>query len=84
MAGSPGAIKRLIAMNKPVDIRHLLPTISTPTLVVHRDGDRVVPVEHGRYYAQQISGAKYVELAGDDQRSALTATPRRPLTARGP
>jgi class 3 adenylate cyclase len=35
-------------------------------LVIHRTGDRVVPVEHGRYYAQKISGAKYVELSGED------------------
>ena len=66
MAGSPNAIKRLIAMNKQVDIRHVLPSVSAPTLVVHRDGDRVMPVEHGRYYAEHISGARYVELAGVD------------------
>lgn len=44
----------------------MLPTILVPTLVVHRDGDRVISVEHGRYYAQRIAGAKYVELVGDD------------------
>jgi class 3 adenylate cyclase len=66
MAGSPNSMKRLIAMNKQIDVRHVLPTISAPTLVIHRTGDRVVPVEHGRYYAQKISGAKYVELSGDD------------------
>jgi class 3 adenylate cyclase len=66
MAGSPNSMKRLIAMNKQIDVRHVLPTISAPTLVIHRTGDRVVPVEHGRYYAQKISGAKYVELSGED------------------
>ena len=66
MAGSPNAIKRLLAMNKQIDIRHVLPSVSAPTLVLHRDGDRVVPVEHGRYYSQHITNAKYVELEGVD------------------
>jgi len=66
MAGSPNAMRRLIAMNRDTDIRPVLPSISVPTLVVHRDRDRVMPVEHGRYYAQHIADAKYVELSGDD------------------
>jgi class 3 adenylate cyclase len=66
MAGSPNAMRRLIAMDKQIDIRHVLSTVSAPSLVVHRIGDRIVPVEHGRYYAQKISGARYVELPGDD------------------
>lgn len=66
MAGSPGAIRRLIEMNREIDIRPVLATVSVPTLVIHRDGDRVVPVAHGRYYAQHIAGARYVELRGED------------------
>ena len=66
MAGSPNAIRQLIAMGRQIDIRPVLSTISSATLVIHRTGDRAMPVEHGRYYAQHISGAKYVELAGDD------------------
>jgi len=65
-AGSPSAMKALIAMNQQIDIRHVLPTISAPTLVIHRRSDHVIPVEHGRYYANQIRGARYVELDGDD------------------
>jgi class 3 adenylate cyclase len=66
MAGSPGAMRRLLDMNKEIDIRRVLPTVSVPTLVIHRESDRVVPVTHGRYYAEHIEGAKYVELPGED------------------
>ncbi|MFN8035410.1 MAG: adenylate/guanylate cyclase domain-containing protein [Acidimicrobiia bacterium] len=66
MAGNPGAIKRVIAMNKQIDIRSVLATVGVPALVIHRLGDRVAPVTHGRYYAHHIAGAKYVELPGED------------------
>ena len=66
MAGNPRAIRRLIEMNKEIDVRRVLPTVTVPTLVIQRDRDRVVPVSHGRYYAHYIGGAKYVELSGED------------------
>lgn len=44
----------------------MLPTIHVPTLVLHAVGDRVMPVEEGRYLAERISGAGFVELPGDD------------------
>jgi class 3 adenylate cyclase len=47
------------------DARPALPRISTPTLVVHREGD-IVPVELGRYLAQEIEGAKLAVFPGDD------------------
>ena len=53
-------------MNMQIDVRHVLPMVSVPTLVLHRTGDRMVKVEHGRYIAQHIQGAKYVELPGED------------------
>ena len=40
--------------------------IQVPTLIAHRTGDSLVPVEMGRYLAQNIPGAKYVELPGND------------------
>jgi len=49
-----------------IDIRHVLPSISVPTLVVHRTGDRMCDVHNGRYLADHIPGARYVELLGDD------------------
>ena len=48
------------------DVRHLLPGLTIPTLVLHRSGDRFLRVEAGRYLAGHIPGAKYVELAGED------------------
>src|SRR5271156_6849031 len=63
---SPGAILALLRANYEIDVRHLLPSIRVPTLVLHRVGDKTIPVECGRYLAQHIPGAKYVELPGDD------------------
>ena len=48
------------------DVRHVLPLIRVPTLVLHRENDQVVPVENGRYLAEKIPGSKYVELRGTD------------------
>jgi pimeloyl-ACP methyl ester carboxylesterase len=63
---SPGTVQTIFEMLWQTDARHVLPAIRVPTLVLHRSGDHVVPVEHGRYLAEQIAGAKYVELPGDD------------------
>jgi class 3 adenylate cyclase/esterase/lipase len=49
-----------------VDVRHVLPIIQAPTLVLHKHGDRVVSVHAGRWLASQIPGAKFVELPGMD------------------
>jgi class 3 adenylate cyclase len=49
-----------------VDVRHVLPIIRVPTLVLHRAGDMCLKVEEGRYVAERIAGAKYVELPGVD------------------
>jgi class 3 adenylate cyclase len=63
---SPRGAQSLLRMYKEIDVRDVLGTISVPTLVVHRKGDLVVQVATGRYIAEQIPGAKFVELAGDD------------------
>jgi class 3 adenylate cyclase len=63
---SPRAILLLGEMSKAVDVRSLLPRVGVPTLVMHRSGDRVVEVESGRYLAEHIPGARWVELAGED------------------
>ena len=66
LGASPGAALMLVRMNTEIDVRHILPTIHVPTLVVHRTGDRMVNIEEGRYLAAHIPGAKLVELPGDD------------------
>jgi hypothetical protein len=63
---SPGAAITLARMNRQIDVRHVLPAIRVPTLVLHRKEDRVVAVEEGRYLAERIPGAEYVELEGAD------------------
>lgn len=62
---SPGAFRALMDANTRIDIRPVLPTISVPTLVMHRRGDLLVFVGQGRYMAEHIPGARYVELEGD-------------------
>jgi len=65
-SASPGAVEALMRMNFQIDVRHILPAISVPTLVMHRKGDPVQPFEDGRYLATHIPGAKWVELEGTD------------------
>jgi pimeloyl-ACP methyl ester carboxylesterase len=65
-AASPAMMRTLLQANMTIDIRQLLPSIRVPTLVLHRTGDQLVRVEHGRALAEGIPGAKYVELEGGD------------------
>jgi DNA-binding SARP family transcriptional activator/pimeloyl-ACP methyl ester carboxylesterase len=66
LAASPGAVKAILEGIRDSDVRSLLQRIRVPTLVLHRRGDRSVPVESGRYLASHIPQARYVELPGDD------------------
>jgi len=65
-AASPGSVRALMEANYEIDVRHLLSTIQAPTLILHRAGDKLVPVNMGRYLAEHIPGAKYVEIPGTD------------------
>jgi len=60
---SPGALVQLARMNAEIDVRSVLPTISVPTLVLHRREDSV-PIEGARWMAEQIPGARFIELPG--------------------
>ncbi len=66
MGASPAAAIALTRMNSEIDVRHILPTIRVPTLVLHRSGDRCLLVDEGRYVASLIPEARFVELPGDD------------------
>jgi pimeloyl-ACP methyl ester carboxylesterase len=66
MGASPAAAVALTRMNARIDIRHVLPTVRVPTLVLHRTGDRCLRIEEGRYVARAIPDARFVELPGDD------------------
>jgi class 3 adenylate cyclase len=48
------------------DVRDRLPDLRVPTLILHRQGDRYILAESGRYLAASIRDATYVELPGDD------------------
>jgi class 3 adenylate cyclase len=63
---SPSAAVALLRMNIEIDVRPILPAIRVPTLILHREGDRLIQVECGRYLAQHIPGARLVELPGSD------------------
>jgi class 3 adenylate cyclase/pimeloyl-ACP methyl ester carboxylesterase len=63
---SPSAAVALARMNTDIDIRAVLPSIHVPTLVMHRVGDLDVPFANGRFLAEHIPGAKWVELPGND------------------
>jgi pimeloyl-ACP methyl ester carboxylesterase len=47
-SASPGAIVTLLRANYEIDVRHILPSIHVPTLILHRVGDHLVPVAAGR------------------------------------
>jgi class 3 adenylate cyclase len=63
---SPSAAAALARANWEIDIRPLLPSIKVPTLVLSRHGDPVGPPAAGRYMAERIASARFVELEGDD------------------
>jgi pimeloyl-ACP methyl ester carboxylesterase len=65
-AASPAAAVALMHMSWQIDVRPILPTIHVPTLILHRAEERLIGVQHARYLAQHIPGAKYVEMPGID------------------
>jgi pimeloyl-ACP methyl ester carboxylesterase len=94
-SASPAAARDLLLMNSHIDVRAVLSTVQTPTLVVHRTGDLDARVEEGRYIAARIPHARFIELEGsvhipwydheqflDDVQEFLTGTRPTPLQAR--
>ncbi|MCA1832179.1 MAG: adenylate/guanylate cyclase domain-containing protein [Actinomycetota bacterium] len=63
---SPRAVLLLGEMTQGVDVRPFLSRVAVPTLVMHRGGDTVNSVDHGRYIVERIPGARWVELPGDE------------------
>jgi class 3 adenylate cyclase len=62
---TPGGVLAAWRWIREMDLRPVLGSIQCPTLVMHRSGDRMVPVANGRYLAEHIPGAQMVELEGD-------------------
>ncbi len=66
MGASPGAAIALTKMNAEIDVRQVLGSVRVPTLVLHRKGDQCLTVEEGRFVANLIPGARFLELPGCD------------------
>jgi class 3 adenylate cyclase len=64
--GTPSTAIAWLRMVQDTDVRDVLPAIRVPTLILHRAGDRITPVQHGRYLAEHIPDARYVELPRAD------------------
>jgi pimeloyl-ACP methyl ester carboxylesterase/class 3 adenylate cyclase len=64
-AANPGTVETLAAMDLEVDVRHVLPAVRVPTLLVHASQDPAWPIEGARYMAERIPGAKLVEVPGE-------------------
>ena len=65
LAASPASIRRIFDLIGRFDVRDVLPSIRVPTLLLHRRGDTFINVEHSRYMAARIPGARLVELEGE-------------------
>lgn len=66
LSASPTAAVALARMNAEIDVRSVVPAIRGPTLVIHRTDDARVKIAAGRYLADKIKGARFVELPGRD------------------
>lgn len=64
LAASPATVALLLPLVTELDIRAVLPTIRVPTLVIHHTDDPVILPAMGKYIAEHIPDAKYVELRG--------------------
>src|SRR5436190_1885070 len=65
LSASPGAAVALYQMICEIDIRHLLPAVRVPTLILHREGDPT-HAPRSRFLGRHIPGAKMVELPGNE------------------
>jgi class 3 adenylate cyclase len=62
----PDQVAARVRAGYEADVRALLPSLSVPTLVLHREGNRHIHLGAGRYLAEHIPDAKFVALPGDD------------------
>src|SRR5712664_117051 len=66
LSATPGGHRTMMYSNLLIDVKSILPNVRTPTLVLHRRTDLMVPVQRGRELAAQIPGAKYIEYPDGD------------------
>jgi pimeloyl-ACP methyl ester carboxylesterase/AraC-like DNA-binding protein len=65
-SASPSAARALYQMNLSLDVRHLLSRVRVPTLVMHREEDKLIPFSMGEYLAEHIPGAQLTRIPGRD------------------
>jgi class 3 adenylate cyclase len=70
-AATPTGAVAALRFGNETDVRDVLTAIAVPTLIVHRTGDRLVPIAHGRHLAEHVAGARFVELVGDGHLAPL-------------
>lgn len=73
-SASPAVAVDVLRRLAEMDIRHVLPSVGVPTLVLHKTHDGIIEIGHGRYLAEHIPGAKLVELPGHDPASFIGDT----------
>jgi len=66
LAMSPGMFGPVYPQTYQVDLRPVLPTVRVPSLVLHRAGNSYIRIDNGRYLAEHIAGARFIEVPGDD------------------
>ena len=72
MSASPGMARATLEATFHMDVRSVLSAISAPTLVVHAKADPIAPVQFGQYLADNIPGARMVEVDGADHAPWMT------------
>jgi class 3 adenylate cyclase len=66
LSASPADARALIESAAEIDVRHVMPAVTAPALVVHRTGDRMFSVDGGRYLAEHLPNGRFVEHPGSD------------------
>jgi len=65
LSATPADARAMLEAAAEIDVRDVLPSVSAPVLVLHRD-ERIFPIEGARYLAERLPNARFVELAGHD------------------
>lgn len=65
-SATPAAIREVLDLSEAIDVRPLLASVATPTLLLHRRDDAVVSIERARETAALLPVARLVELDGHD------------------
>jgi len=66
VGSTPGEVQMVLEVTREIDVRQVLPAVRVPALVLHRTGDQTIRVGAGRYLAEHLPQARYIELPGDD------------------